>query len=112
MLGCIAIDAQQLLVEFADRLQSLLHLAVLLQSLAHLGNLFRAEAELAGVAAGVVDIEDPERMALAAGALGTTAGMTKGALEQGATQDVAEMREAAGEPVAFLGGLLVCHLYR
>ena len=90
----------------------MLHLAVRLLSLAHLGNLFRAEAELAGVASGIVDIEDPERMAFAAGALGTAAGVPNGALEQGATQDVAEMREAAGEPVAFLCGLFMCHLYR
>ena len=84
----------------------------MLQSLAHLGNLFRAEAELAGVASGIVDIEDPERMAFAAGSLGTTAGMTNGALEQGATQDIAETREAGGEPIAFLGGLFMYHLYR
>ena len=56
--------------------------------------------------------EDPERMAFAAGALWTTAGMTNGALEQGATQDIAEMRQAGGEPIAFLGGLFMYHLYR
>jgi hypothetical protein len=50
-------------------------------------------------------------MAIAAGALGTAAGVTQGELEEGATQDVAERGEAGGEPVAFSGNLLVCHRY-
>ena len=82
-----------------------------LQSLAHLGNLLGAKAQLAGLTTGIVDIEHPERMTLATGALGTTAGVMKGALEQGSAQHVAETGEAGSQSVALKDGLLTCHLY-
>jgi hypothetical protein len=99
------------LIEFTDCLQSLLYLAVALQRLADLGNLIGAETQLAGAAAGIADIENPERMPSAVGAFGTTAGMVKGSFEQGAAEHIAEVGEAGEKLVAVGGGLLVCHLY-
>jgi hypothetical protein len=79
--GLIPIHAQQLLIQFADGFESFLHLAVALQSLAYLGDLVGAQAELTRFGAGIVDIEHPERVAFAAGALGAAGGVMNGALQ-------------------------------
>ena len=70
-----------------------------------------AEAQLAGAAAGIADIENPERMPPAVGAFGTTAGMVKGSFEQGAAEHIAEVGKAGEKLVAAGVGLLACHRY-
>jgi hypothetical protein len=96
------------LIEFADGPERFSHLAVMFQSFAYLGNLRRAEAQLARLTAGVLDIEHPEGMPFAAGALGATAGVMNGALERRTAQDIAQIREPDGEFVAGLDRLLAC----
>ena len=82
------------------------------QSFAHLRNLFRPQTQLAGLGSGVVHIEDPLRMPLAAHALGTTTAMKGSALEEGAAQDIATMVECGGKFIPFLHGSVTCHLYK
>jgi hypothetical protein len=79
--------------------------------LANLGSLIGAEAQLSGFAAGIIHVEDPLGMALSAGALGATAGVMDGALEQGAAEDAAKAGESGGEFVPVADSLLTCHLY-
>jgi hypothetical protein len=74
--------------------------------------LFRANTELACLGPGIVDIKHPERVALAAGALGAAAGVMNDALQQGATQNIGRMGELGNEFVAALDGFFTCHLYR
>jgi hypothetical protein len=64
---------------------------------------------LAGLAAGITDVEDPEGMAFAAGAFGTAAGVMNGALEQRAAEDIAEVRELGGVSVPAANGLRARH---
>ena len=75
-------------------------LLVTLQGLAHLGDLFRAQTQLASFSAGVAHVEDPEGMPFTTRALGTTAGVMDGALEQRAAQDLAQIGDASHELVA------------
>ena len=91
----IPIQAQQELVEFADGLHGFLRFAITVQGLANLWNLFWTEAHLAGLAAGITDVKDPEGMAFAANAFGTAAGVMNGALEQRAAEDIAELESLA-----------------
>jgi hypothetical protein len=67
------------------------------------------QAHLAGFAAGITHGEDPKRVALAAGALGTSRGVVDGALEQGAAQELCRGGELFGETIALAQGLVSCH---
>jgi hypothetical protein len=98
-------------MEFADSLQGFLHLAVRVQGLANLGSLIGAEAQLSGFSAGIIHVKDPLGMALSAGALGATAGVMDGALEQGAAEDAAKVGESGGESIPVADGPRTCHLY-
>jgi hypothetical protein len=109
--GLVTVEPQNLLVEFADGLQRCLRLAVMVQRFADLGDLIRAEAQLACATAGITHIENPEGMAFASGALGTTTGVVDGTLKKGAAQNVAEVGESSQEFVAAGGSLLTCHHY-
>jgi len=80
--------------------------------LANLGNLFRAEAQLAGLAAGVTHIENPEAMAFPAGAFGTTAGVMEGAFEERAAHHVGEVSDTGYEFIPGIESALTCHHYR
>jgi hypothetical protein len=84
----------------------------MVQGFAHLGSLIGAEAQLPGFTAGIIHVEDPLGMALAAGALGAAAGVMDGALEQGAAEDATQAAESGGELVPVADGLRTCHLYR
>jgi hypothetical protein len=75
-------------------------------------NLVGAKTELACLGPGIVDIEHPEGVAFAAGALGAAAGVMHGALQQGATENLGRMVELGDELVAASDGFSTCHLYR
>jgi hypothetical protein len=107
--GFLAVQARQELIQFADLLQSVLHFAIPIQGLADLGDLLGTQADLAGFAARITDIENPEGMAFAAGALGATGGVMNGALEEGAAEDLAEVREPGGEAVSSADGPVARH---
>jgi hypothetical protein len=111
-LTFVAVQAQQLLIEFADGLQSFLHLVIMPHRSANLGDLIRAETDLAGFAAGITDVEDPQGMAVALSAFGTTEGVTDGALEKRATQDIAEVGELRGKFVPTVDYPFTYHHYR
>jgi len=64
----------------------------------------RAEAQLAGLAAGVAHIEDPEGMTFAARTFGTTAGVMESALEERAAQHLVRVGEASHQFVPGLDG--------
>jgi len=57
----------------------------------------------------VADGEDGDGMAFAAGAFGAAGAMANDALEQGATEDVAGLREAGEEALSVADGLLMIH---
>jgi hypothetical protein len=105
----LAVEPQPVLVPLVHRLEGFHYLLVAMESLADLGNLLGAEADLARLGAGVIDVEDPERVSFAASAFEATGGMKSGELEQGAAE---ELLEGGGEAVSFADGLLVYHLYR
>lgn len=84
---------------------------VVLQRLPHVWHLFRTETNLASLAAGIADVEDPEGMALAASAFGAATGMLDGTLKEGAAEDVTEAGEAGSQTVSLADGLLSCHQY-
>jgi len=119
-----AIFRQLLLVDFADPFEDPPQAVEVVQLAADLRNLRRMEANLASLAAGVVDVEDPLRMALAldAGGAGNRRGMEGVALKERATQDVVEGRkrsEELAEPgrgllpgCPFFRPVFMCHLYR
>ena len=65
---------------------------------------------MAGFGAGIVDVEHPERMAFAAGALGAATGVMNGALQQGTAKNLGQTGQSGGEFVAALDGLFACHL--
>lgn len=100
------------MIQLADGLDPFFQLLVVAQPLAHLRNLFAMDTELPRAAAGIADGQNCLRMPFTAGALGAAAGVTGGALEEGATQDFAGGGKALEEPLTSLDGLPVCHLYR
>jgi len=62
LFGFLAIQAEQKLIEFADVLQDIFDFTVMLQSLADWRNLIWAETHLPGLAAGIADVKNPERV--------------------------------------------------
>jgi hypothetical protein len=60
------------LIEFTNGLQTPLNFAIVIERLTDRRNLFGTQADLAVLAAGITDSQDPEEMTLAARALGTT----------------------------------------
>jgi len=115
---------QLLLVDFADLFEDPPQAVEIVQLAADLRNLRRMEANLASLAAGVVDVEDPLRMALAldAGGAGNRRGMEGMAFKERAAKDVVEGRKRSEELAEPGRGLLpgcpffrpgiMCHLYR
>jgi len=102
--GCGTVQQQQLLIDLADGFQSLSDAVIIVQRFADQRHLFRAQAHLAGLAAGVIDVEHPQRMAFASGALGAAAGVADEALKEGTAQDGVD----AGDGVCQLGAALDC----
>src|ERR1700720_835316 len=78
----LAVQAQQELIQFADSLQSLLEIAIVLDRLANARDLLGPQAHLAGLSTGITHRENPEWMAVAAGALRTARRVMEGPLEQ------------------------------
>src|SRR5260370_11340643 len=76
------------MVELADALQGDLELPVVAQPLLDHGLLFGSETELLSAPAGIADGQDPDRVALSAGADGTAEAATKVA-EAKRNQDIA-----------------------
>ncbi len=96
----LALGAQRLLVEFADLFESLPHTFEVLQLAAHLRDLFGMERELAVLGAGIVDVENPLQMPLAAGAGGAgNRGRVEGvAFQERAAQERVKRRQRSEEP--------------
>jgi hypothetical protein len=110
----ISLLAQLLLIGFADPLQNLAHAVQVSDLSAHLGKLIGMEGNLAGLGAGIIHIQDPLAMALAASAGGTgdSGGMKRMPFEQRAAEQVVEGRELSDElaSLPYIG--LLSHLYR
>ena len=85
------------MVQFADALQVGLEFPVVAQPLPDQGYLLGGKAELLGAGARITDGQNPDAVALAAGADGTAGGMTDGAMEQGAAEDLGGGGESGGE---------------
>lgn len=101
--------AEQLQVKFTTFFQRRLQLAVVGQAAPYVSDLFGRKAQLANDAAGVADSKDSDRMPLAAGALGASAAMANGALEQGAAEETAGGGKMSEETVTLPGDLLLIH---
>ena len=85
------------MVEFANSLQGLLELTEVPELAADLGQLAAVQADLTVLTTGIVDVQDPLRMADAAGAFGAAFGVEGLAMEQGAAEDVAEVGDLGEE---------------
>src|SRR5260370_33341005 len=99
-----------MMVEFADAFQGGLQLPVIAQPLPDHGYLFGGEADLLGAGARITDGQNPDAVTLAAGADGTAGGMTDGAMEQGAAEDLGGGGESGGELGAGLADGCMIHL--
>jgi hypothetical protein len=95
----VALLAQRFLVEFADLFEDLPHALEVLQLAAHVRDLFGMESDLAVLGAGIVDVENPLEMALAAGASGAgdRGGVEGMAFEERATQERIKRRKKGEE---------------
>src|ERR1700685_1320484 len=112
--AAVSFGAQALLVALADLFQNAAHTSEVGDLPAHLSQLIGTDRKLTGFAAGIIYIQHPLAMALAAGAGGAAdAGRMEGtAFEQRAAQQVIEGRQL-GEKL--LEGAPACdllHLYR
>jgi hypothetical protein len=115
---------QLLLVDFADLFEDPPQPVEVVQLPTDLRNLRGMEANLASLAPGVVDVENPLQMALAisAGGTGNRSRMERVALKERAAKDVVEGRKRSEELAEPGRGLLegcpvfhpslVSHLYR
>lgn len=98
------------MVQFADAFQVGPQLPVIAQPLPDHGYLRGRKAELLGAAARITDGQNPDAVALAAGADGTAGGMTDGAMEQRAAEDLGGGRESGGELGAGFVDRILLHL--
>src|SRR5262249_5721478 len=106
---CLAVQAQQELIQFADGFQGLFANAITFQRLPNLRNLLGPQAHLAGFSARIAYVKNPKRMALATSAFLTTGGGTNGALKQRATEDTNRREKLGWQFFSFADGLLACH---
>src|SRR5258707_14437890 len=89
------------MIEFADGLDCLLEVLIIAQPAAHLENPFTAQAELPRAPTRIGNRQNCERVAFAARAFCTPAGViTDGSLEQRAAQNLASHRETVEELLA------------
>jgi hypothetical protein len=95
----LSLQPQLLLVEFTDLLEDLTHAIEVGDLAADAGELIGVEGDLPVLAAWVIDVEDPLRMAFPAGASGTGngAGMKGVTLQQGAAQQLMQRGEVSQE---------------
>src|SRR5580704_17069148 len=103
---------QQFKIDLTDALQRVFELVIIAQPLLDDGLLFGAEAELLGAPARITDRQNPDRVALSAGADGTTGAMSNDAAEQGAADDFGGERECRSELGTLAKERLFAHLYR
>src|ERR1700679_2205611 len=99
-----------MMVQFADAFQVSLQLPVIAQPLADHRYLCSGKADLLSAAARITDGQNPDRVAFAAGADGTAGGMTDGAMEQGAAEDLGGRGQSGGEFGAGLQDRFLLHL--
>lgn len=85
-----------MMVPFTDAFQVGFQLPVIAQPLPDHGYLFGGKADLLGAAARITDGQNPDAMALAAGTDGTASGMTDGAMEQRAAEDLGGGGQSSG----------------
>ena len=95
------------MIQLADGLGRFLQPLVIAQPLAHLRNLLAMDAELPGAATRIADGQNGLRVSFTAGALGATAGVTCGALDQRAAQDFACEGKTFEDSLTSLDGLLI-----
>ena len=112
-----AIFAQQLLVDFADLLQSLAHAVEVLQLLTDLRDLSWMDADLAVFGARVVDVEHPLEVPLAAGTRGAgdRRGMKGVTFEERSAKDRVKRRKTGKKLAGFRGAsrrFCLSHPYR
>ena len=89
------------MIEFADGLDRLLEVLIIAQPAAHLVNPFAAQAELPGASTRIGHCENRQRVAFAARAFCTSAGViTDGPLQQRAAQNLAGHRETVEKLLA------------
>src|ERR1700733_7769887 len=98
------------MVQLADAFQVSLQLPVIAQPLADHRYLCRGKADLLGAAARITDGQNPDRVALAASANGAAGGMTDGAMEQGAAEDLGGGGQGGGELGACFQSRFLLHL--
>lgn len=106
----MVLRTEQFVVEFADALQGGLEFLVIAQPLLDQGLLLGGEADLLGTSAGIADGQNPDEMAFAAGADGTTGAVANAAMEQRAAEDLGGGREGGGEFSSGLDDRFLLHL--
>ena len=98
------------MVQLADAFQVSLQLPVIAQPLADHRYLCRGKADLLGAAARIADGQNPDGVAFAAGTDGTAGGVTNGAMEQGAAEDLGGGGQSGGEFGAGFQSRFLLHL--
>src|SRR5436309_2112414 len=97
------------MIEFAYGLDRLLQFLIIAQPAAHLGNPLAAHAELTRAPSRISHRQHENLVAFAARALRTVLGVSDGALQQRAAQQLAGDWQFAGQLLARTQGLLMNH---
>src|ERR1700682_2661568 len=108
-LRCGPFRAQQIMIKLADGLDTVLQLLIIAQPAAHLGNPLAAHAELTRTSSWVGDRQNKHVMPFAACTLRASLGVSDGALQQRAAQQVAGDRQFADQLLARSQGPLTNH---
>jgi hypothetical protein len=108
----LSLSTQAHLVGLTDPFQNAAHSIEIGNLPAHLGQLIRVEADLPGLTAGIIYIQNPLPMALAAGASRAedSGGMESVAFQERAAQQIVQRWELTQELVP--AGCSLNHLYR
>ena len=99
-----------MLVEFADLLEGVHIQAVIGEPLLDEENLIGAKTDVLDAAAGIGDGEDPNEMAVAVGANGTTGAVANVAFKERAAEDLVGGRKRRGEQGAGVWRGAVFHI--
>src|SRR5437764_11380719 len=100
---------QQLMIEFANGLDRLLQLLIIVQPAANLGDPFATHAELPRASTRIGHRQHEHLVSLATRAFRAALGMSNGALQQRATQQLASDRQLADKLLARLKGSISNH---
>src|SRR3977135_2787490 len=108
-LRCRPFRTQQIMIELANGLDRLLQLLIIAQPAAHLGNPLAAHTELTRTSSCVGHGQNKHVMPFAARAFRAVFGMSDGALQQRAAEELAGDRQLADQLLARSQGLLANH---